>query len=347
MMRKSKGQKDRGHGSKQNLKSDRRKQRQHKFDEDRFCDDMTRALQEDEDGEAAIKFPCPLAMWDLEHCDPKKCTGRKLCNLGLVRRLRLQQRFDGIVLSPVGSRCVSLEDREIIAGHGVAVVDCSWARLDETPFTVMKTRNPRLLPYLIASNPINYGRPCKLSCVEAYAAAFYLTGFKELGELLLSKFKWGASFYKVNRELLDKYTTCKSSAEVIAVQQEYLASLEEEKQRVKPDLTDIDMSLEQCNPNRCLNIPEDSSEEEDTDDDDDDDDGDGDDEGANDDEDKKISGKESPSMFVKSLPKENNGDTIGYQCESLVSLCTKNQDTTAGDIETGSEDRTRISLSPV
>lgn len=115
-------------------------------------------------------------------------------------------------------------------------MDCSWARIDEVPFTKIKGPTDRLckyhhdyyykkkkskdefiyiyiyiygfstfitiiiiiVPYLVATNPVNYGKPWKLNCAEALAAIFYITGFPEHGEALMSKFKWGHAFYKVN-----------------------------------------------------------------------------------------------------------------------------------------------------
>ena len=40
----------------------------------------------------------------------------------------------GVILSPMGRSCMSGEDGDLIREYGLAVVDCSWARLDEVPF---------------------------------------------------------------------------------------------------------------------------------------------------------------------------------------------------------------------
>ncbi|KAL2521585.1 RNase L inhibitor protein-related [Forsythia ovata] len=137
--------------------------------------------------------------------------------------LRVGNGFGGIVLSPVGTQCVSIQDHELINRRGLAVVDCSWARLEDVPFAKLRCAAPRLLPWLVAANPVNYGRPCQLSCVEALAAALIICGERETANLLLGKFKWGHAFLSLNRELLKAYSECQNSADMIAVQNSWLS----------------------------------------------------------------------------------------------------------------------------
>lgn len=193
-------------------------------------------LQLPEDYKYQIDVPFPVAMWDFNHCDPKKCSGRKLSRLGLIKTLRIGQRFNGIVLSPIASTCVGPQDKEIIQENGVAVVDCSWARLNDIPFNKMKGPNLRLLPYLVASNPINYGKPCHLSCVEALSAVFFIAGFVELAEAYLHQFKWGHSFLSLNDELLTSYASCATSVEILKVQENYLKKIEDEHNSAKGEI---------------------------------------------------------------------------------------------------------------
>ena len=131
---------------------------------------------------------------------------------------------------------MSPDDKNIIADKGVSVIDCSWARIDETPFHKMKSGHPRLLPYLVAGNPVNYGKPCKLNCVEALAASMYITGFKEEAKLYMDKFSWGPSFLELNNEYLEKYSQCKGSKEILATQQTILDELETEHNRKKDEI---------------------------------------------------------------------------------------------------------------
>ncbi|KIP06328.1 hypothetical protein PHLGIDRAFT_515580 [Phlebiopsis gigantea 11061_1 CR5-6] len=166
-------------------------------------------------------------MWDFDHCDPRRCSGKKLARAGLIQDLRVGQRFRGIVVSPKATLPISNGDRDIVATNGVAVVECSWARLDEVPFGKIASPHERLLPYLIATNPVNYGKPWRLNCVEALAAAFYITGFDEYAEQLLKPFGWGHAFHEVNKHLLDRYKACTSSSEIVAMQETILTELEQ------------------------------------------------------------------------------------------------------------------------
>lgn len=79
----------------------------------------------------------------------------------------------------------------------------------------------RRLPTFLASNPVNYAKPHKLSSIEALAAGLYIMGFKEKASQLLSLFKWGPTFLTLNAQPLEAYSAANSEDEVAKAEAEF------------------------------------------------------------------------------------------------------------------------------
>jgi pre-rRNA-processing protein TSR3 len=74
----------------------------------------------------------------------------------------------------------------------------------------------------MAANPVNFGKPCKLTSIEAIAAALYILGEQERAEQILGCVSWGIRFLEVNKEPLELYVTAKDSTEVVKFQALFL-----------------------------------------------------------------------------------------------------------------------------
>ncbi len=160
-----------------------------------------------------------LVIYHANQCDPRKCSGKKLARFDLVRLTHhISQLRPYIVLSPFSEKALSPEDK---GARGLAALDCSWAHAEEV-FARFKLQE-RALPFLVAANPVNWGKPFKLSTVEALAAGLVILGEKNQAELILSKFNWGHVFLELNREPLSEYATARDSAEVVRIQSEYMS----------------------------------------------------------------------------------------------------------------------------
>jgi pre-rRNA-processing protein TSR3 len=176
----------------------------------------------DEETHQETRTTVRLGMWDFAQCDPKRCSGRRLVRMNMIDEFKVAQRFRGIILTPSGTRVISPADKEIVSASGLAVVDCSWAELEKVPFAKLPKGNERLLPFLVAANTVNYGRPYKLNCAEAFIAGLLICGFREDAQKIMDKFSYGEEFYRLNEELWTLYEACKDGTEIIQAQNAYL-----------------------------------------------------------------------------------------------------------------------------
>lgn len=125
------------------------------------------------------------------------------------------------MLNPFSEVAFSPVDKKRIEDFGLAALDFSWEHAENALLKNVRGTS-RCLPYLIAGNPINFGSPTKLSTVEALSAALYIAGFKENAYQLLSIFKWGPTFIKINEERLESYSKARDSKDVIEIQRQFI-----------------------------------------------------------------------------------------------------------------------------
>ncbi|MFB6077661.1 MAG: DUF367 family protein [Halarchaeum sp.] len=150
--------------------------------------------------------------------DPAKCTARKLARFDLTALHRSDRATPfGVVLNPHAETALSPMDADYA---NLVALDCSWESAERAMFELPGEH--RALPFLVAANPVNYGKPFQLNTAEAFAGALCILGEREHAERVLSKFTWGHTFLELNEEPLRRYSECETSRDVVEIQQEYL-----------------------------------------------------------------------------------------------------------------------------
>ena len=159
-----------------------------------------------------------LLILEGDQCDKKRCSGRRLVVKDQARFIFKEREIPHscIILSPAVKRAISPADKEYAKVGGIVALDFSWNKPETIPHVGGNRR--RALPYLIPVNPVNYGKPFKLSTVEALGAALYILGAVEQAERILATQTWGPHFLTMNSEPLAEYAKAKDSAEVVEAQ---------------------------------------------------------------------------------------------------------------------------------
>ncbi len=163
-------------------------------------------------------------------CDKKKCTSIKIKESENKLPFRLfwslnqkSIRKNSLVLTPNSSTYLTWNDREIVEKIGITVLDCSWKQGDKY-LKEWKFSNGRILPPLVAGNPVNYGKWQTLTSLEALAASFFIIGLEEECFSLLNLYNWGITFFDINKELLFKYKTVSTKDEIMNVYNNFISS---------------------------------------------------------------------------------------------------------------------------
>ncbi|MCE2498343.1 MAG: DUF367 domain-containing protein [Nitrosopumilaceae archaeon] len=155
--------------------------------------------------------------------DPRKCTAARLLKAGIARKIRGAPRSRrAIILNPYSDTVLMPSDGR--TAGAVVGVDCSWrlaggefgaprdagggrkrGEAGGAPRRRYDAGSSRRLPPLLAGNPVNYAKIGVLTTAEAIAASLFIMGYDDMAHNVLGRFKWGHTFYDLNRNILAEY----------------------------------------------------------------------------------------------------------------------------------------------
>jgi pre-rRNA-processing protein TSR3 len=165
-----------------------------------------------------------LYVYHANEDDPKKCSAKKLARFGFVKletSIRKTPK-DTILLNPFAEKSLSKEDLAVAQKNGILAVDCSWKNAENSFEFLDKRNHSRALPFVVAANPVNYGKPFKLTTLEAFSAALYILDFVEKAKDLLKLYKWAPNFLVLNKNPLEDYRNAEDSKEIIQIMRKYV-----------------------------------------------------------------------------------------------------------------------------
>lgn len=169
-----------------------------------------------------IKTNLDLIIYHANQDDPKKCSARKLSrfNHATLEKKMNKLPLGCVLLDPFAKKAISREDLKNAKSNGLLAIDCSWNHAEEVFLIIKKSKktHARALPFLVPANPSNYGKPFKLTTLEAFAGALYILGYIPQSERILKIYNWGLHFLVLNKEPLDMYYSAENSKEIVEAQ---------------------------------------------------------------------------------------------------------------------------------
>ncbi len=173
-----------------------------------------------------MQEPVPLHVIHLDQDDPRKCTARKMGAMGLVNIHDSASGAPrrGFLLNPRSTTILGPEDRSMISiGSSIVALDCSWKKIEESLKEIEggTKLQGRILPFLLAANPVSWGNVGRLTSAEALGASLAILGHWDQASSVLQPFKFGPQFLELNKQPLDAYAAAESRDQIVELQYEF------------------------------------------------------------------------------------------------------------------------------